>query len=281
MTASKRDTPLIAVVTGTSRGLGKALASHLSAEKYLIVSGQRTCLPSPEAKPLDSNIKHLRLDLAEERSQRIFSQYIVDHLPYIDVLVNNAAICPVPNDSHSALDWHSVLEVNFCAPVRLTERLLPLLQRSPTYPRVINISSGDGELLFFSESLRNRLQQLDACPSVHCLMKDVKCIANDTLCSALKTRIDGLIYNGQPAYKLSKAALNGYTRFASRRRTPSRGSDVAFVSVCPGDVDTDMADADVLTVSPHEAVRRLASVLEVTKPCKNGVFLRHGAEISW
>ncbi|CDF38996.1 unnamed protein product [Chondrus crispus] len=279
MPKSSYGTRPIAVVTGASRGLGRALASHLSAQGYLVIAGQR----APAPKSCNFDIRHLRLDLADEDSLEAFCHYLLDNLPCIDVLVNNAASCPDhPGDTaKSASYWNSVLQVNFFASVRLTESLLPLLQQSLKYPRVVNISSGDGELLFFSESLKPRLERLEACNSTIQLIREVESIANNILDDSFGIPIDELIYNGQPAYKLSKALLNGYTRFASRRQERLQSPEVAFVSVCPGDVDTEMADFDAILISPEDAVWRLASVLVASKPCKTGVFLREGKEISW
>lgn len=280
---SKEVSHLIAVVTGGLRGLGKALGSELLAQGFVVVRGQRSFPPDTVCNQSVSNVRDLKLDLADRTSVQKFAEHLLDNLPYIDVLVNNAAICPDdPLDVANASSyWRSVMEVNFFAQVYLTERLLPLLQRSPRYPRVINVSSGDGELLLFSDPLKRRLESLHTSVSASHLTNNVDIVVKDIINGAFTLPIRDLIFNGQPAYKLSKAALNAYTRFAARRNRTSQEGDISFLSVCPGDVDTDMADWDAIVISPEEAVRRFSSVLSAGVPCKTGVFLREGKEISW
>lgn len=280
---ANKSSHLIAVVTGGVRGLGKSIVLKLLSEGFLVVRGQRSnpseLVPSQQL----SNVRDLRLDLANHNSVRNFSQLLLDELPYIDVLVNNAAIClEDPADVEGASHhWYSVMDVNFFAPMYLTERLLPLLQKSPRFPRVINISSGDGELLWFGEPLRSKLEQLSVCESVSDLRKKMGSILNDITTGAFSLPIQDLIFNGQSAYKLSKAALNAYTRLPVHRGRGLQNANISFLSVCPGDVDTDMADNCASLISTDEAVSRLSALLNVDLPCATGIFMRQGKEIPW
>lgn len=280
---SCEDSPLIVVITGGLRGLGKALVSELYEKGFVVIRGQRSRpLPTVSSQTV-CNVRDIKLDLADRTSVREFSEQLLDQLPYIDLLINNAAICPddPPDAANANFYWRSVMEVNFFAPVALTERLLPLLQRSSKYSRVINISSGDGELSFFSPRLQRQLERLSICVTASQLASDVDTVVRRLLSGFHDIPIHNLIFNSQPAYKLSKAALNAYTRFAASRNRMTAEKEIAFLSVCPGDVDTDMADSDAVLISPGEAVHRLSPVLNVNARCKTGVFLRDGREIPW
>lgn len=269
--------PRIAVVTGASRGLGKALSTSLANNGYTVIHTQRH-YPNPQIK-VPSNVMPATLDLSVPDSIHNFATQLLNDIPYLDLLINNAAICPAPPTPSTHDHLHAALSVNFTAPVRLTEQLLPLLVRSPSHPRVINISSGDGELLFFEHTLRRRLERLADHSSVETMLQRFETLQETLLANQ---QWQHLVFNGQPAYKLSKAALNAYTRVAARRAAqhyPYGG--VAFVAVCPGDVDTRMADEHAKLISPLEAVRLMGTILDVSTPCQNGAFLRHGEEISW
>lgn len=274
--------PVIALVTGGSRGLGLALVEELANKGFIVLRAQRTQhakITSVE----NNNVKDIHLDLANQESVSSVSAMLIDQLPYIDLLINNAAICP---DEPGGIDrlsayWQEVMDVNFCAAVQLTENLLPLLHRSSRRARVINISSGDGELLYFSELVQRRLKK-DNYSNAKDLVEDVKHLVASLLDEKVRCADSEQIFRGQPAYKLSKAALNAYTRFASaRKQQHARNSYPAFVSVCPGDVDTGMGDSGVALIPPEKAVENMLPLLDVNTSVQSGIFLRNGAEIAW
>lgn len=74
------------------------------------------------------------------------------------MLLNNAGVCPnvKKRDNHASGDTErlqqtEIFSVNFHAAVRLTTALLPLLRKMPAgAARVMNISFGDGKLVFFA-----------------------------------------------------------------------------------------------------------------------------------
>lgn len=103
----------------------------------------------------------------------------------------------------------------------------------------------------------------------------------------LAPRIDSLIFNGQPAYKLSKATLNIFTRVTTRvhsnKQSLHGSNSVSFVAVCPGDVTTDMMDIGcVNALHAKEAAARICPLLDVSSLCKhNGMFVRYGEQLEW
>lgn len=282
------DTPLppVAVVTGGSRGVGRALVAKLEAHGFIVFAAQRSALDNHNDPGGRScrNVKSCHLDLADPQSVERLAEYLTELLPSIDLLINNAAICPTQprSENEIAVYWREVMNINFHAPVRLTEKLLPLLHRSRRHPRVVNISSGDGELLYFSESIRACLEELPECQSTRELADATERIVAHILETTDTSARQELIACGQPAYKLSKAALNAYTRFASRHQTEiGSTTGVRFLSICPGDVDTAMADDTAQLIPPEEAVRRMQKALDVNQSCRTGVFLRYGKQIPW
>ncbi|PXF49280.1 Carbonyl reductase [NADPH] 1 [Gracilariopsis chorda] len=277
MQTGKASQPLIAIVTGASRGLGQALASILLGCDFIVVCAQRT--PSKLAHR-HVNARDAYLDLGDLQIIEQFSQRMRDELPYVDVLINNAAICPEDSGMQDGPPpWREVLNVNFFSQVEVTEGLMPLLESSPRHPRVINISSGDGELVFFSPEVQDLLRKVPKRRSVSHLRSVVSELLSESL-ERDQLSDQEHVYHVQPAYRLSKAALNAYTRTAAKRARICN-SNVCFLSVCPGDIDTEMGDPHAVQVAPEEAAREMGYLLKVAQVCDTDKFLRHGQHLAW
>ena len=126
----------LAVVTGASRGIGRALVERLLGEGWDVVSLSRT------GDAVEGSSSYA-LDVARPAAVRdVFERVEADHgVP--DLLVNNAALSggsaltlDVPPD-----DWWHVLEVNLRGTDLCTRAVLPgMLARGSG--RIINVSSG-------------------------------------------------------------------------------------------------------------------------------------------
>lgn len=292
--------PRIAVVTGASRGIGREIARRLAREGWLVVTAQRTELS------LNDGVKRVVVDLNDLRpggSVDNFIAYLFDVLPHIDMLVNNAGICPAMEEcdkdvtnATELLRLTEIFNVNFYAVVHLTTALLPLLRKAPSgAARVVSISSGDGELVFFRDDIRQELERLGCtCGSSVELWKGIRLLverivtSEEWTCGKFASRRE-MIYGGQEMYRLSKASLNAFVRMAARNLAQGNENEndafVGFVAVCPGDVATDMLDTqaeDAITVST--AVQCMFSELVLVRNyifTTNGFFMRYGKRITW
>ncbi|MFC5060627.1 coniferyl-alcohol dehydrogenase [Actinomycetospora atypica] len=112
------------VVTGSSSGVGRALALFLARHGVSVVGLDRR-------EPPDREIAHVRCDLADPRSIDTAVDRLDDR---VDALANVAG---VPGTSPA----EQVLAVNFLGMRHLTERLLPRIQRGGS---VVNVSSSEG-----------------------------------------------------------------------------------------------------------------------------------------
>ena len=133
----------LAIVTGASRGFGRALAHALAAESWELVVDARNGgdldaafpqpAPSIELLPGDVTDHAHRTQLAEAVKSRA-----------LDLLVNNASYLgpsPQPNLADYPLDeLRRVYETNVFAPLALTQLLLPALARSDR-PTIVNVTS--------------------------------------------------------------------------------------------------------------------------------------------
>jgi NAD(P)-dependent dehydrogenase (short-subunit alcohol dehydrogenase family) len=131
-----------ALITGASRGLGRALARSLAADGWRLVIDAR--------RPFDLHAVAAELpgavaipgDVADPSHRGALRQAVAD-LGQLDLLVNNAStlgVTPLPTLRHHRLDvLRQVFEVNVVAPLALTQLLLPQLRRAGG--TVLNITS--------------------------------------------------------------------------------------------------------------------------------------------
>ncbi len=141
-----------ALVTGANKGIGHEVARQLAAKGFHVFVGARNHTAGrAAADAIAKNIgkaTFLEIDVADNASVTTAareSSKIADHL---DVLVNNAGIV-VDGDS-AVLEISDelllkTLETNTLGALRVTRAFAPLLAKSKT-PRVINVSSGGGQL---------------------------------------------------------------------------------------------------------------------------------------
>jgi NAD(P)-dependent dehydrogenase (short-subunit alcohol dehydrogenase family) len=135
----------IALVTGASRGLGRALAAGLAREGYdLILDARNAAALAAAADELRApgTVTAIPGDVTdpEHRAALLRAAQAVGRL---DLLVNNAATLgasPLPAlADYPAGELRAAFEVNVIAPIALTQLLLPLLRASGG--AVLNITS--------------------------------------------------------------------------------------------------------------------------------------------
>jgi NAD(P)-dependent dehydrogenase (short-subunit alcohol dehydrogenase family) len=142
----------IVLITGGNRGIGFAMARQLAGRGFHVViaarsqsKGQKAVERIPAA---DGQSTFLSLDVGSSDSiQQAAGRFatIADHL---DVLINNAGI--YPDDGVNILtisrkQMVETLQTNTFGPLEVTQAFVPYL-RGSSAPRIINVSSGYGEL---------------------------------------------------------------------------------------------------------------------------------------
>ena len=137
----------VAIVTGGSRGIGRAIAMALAA------SGQRVVLSfrerEPEAQAVVDKIHNaggdgrcVRADVAQPAQCRALVEAALDAYGRIDVLVNNAGthLPGVNLGDIRTEEWQRILDVNLSGPFHLTQAVLPHM-RERRSGHIINLSS--------------------------------------------------------------------------------------------------------------------------------------------
>jgi len=133
-----------AIISGATRGIGKAIAQNLAALDYDLVLLARTEADLQDLKAELSNgkitIDTISLDLSNEEEL----EGLQDHLQAqsnIDLLVNNLGSYLMDNPSNlKSSDLKVMLETNLYSAIGLTQLTLPLLEET-TSPLIVNIGS--------------------------------------------------------------------------------------------------------------------------------------------
>jgi len=134
---------MVALLTGASRGIGKAIALELARLGYdlAIVGRNRESLEKLAEEATGVRVCPIVADLSRAGSAQSIVEETVRSLGGIDVLVNCAGIPQKgPFTEVTPEQWDAVFAVNARAPFFLCQAALPYLIKSPK-PIVINISS--------------------------------------------------------------------------------------------------------------------------------------------
>jgi len=113
------------LVTGVSRGIGKAIAEALVAKGYEVYGTARNPLTIPK-KDMIPGVRYMALDLTSDRSVTELARRVRDS----DIVIHNAGSSMLGPAEESRADRVRLLfETNFLGPMRLTQALLPSLRR--------------------------------------------------------------------------------------------------------------------------------------------------------
>ncbi|MFV9483242.1 SDR family oxidoreductase [Christiangramia sp. ASW11-125] len=139
----------VAVITGASSGIGKAIAIKLSNENFTVVLASRS-IPKMEKiqQELPGESMVVELDVTSTESVTKAFGKVDEKYGRIDVLVNSAGIMPLTYLKNRHLDeWLSTIEVNVQGTLRCIYSVLPLMKKQED-GQIINIASVDGKEIF-------------------------------------------------------------------------------------------------------------------------------------
>ncbi len=134
-----------ALVTGASRGIGRAIAEAFAREGARVLALARDAGPLSELERDLPGVAGLALDVTNRDDVDRLPARIEATLGRLDVLVNNAGVWMERDfEAYTRAEWDLTLATNLTAVFDVTRACLPLLRRSAS-ARLINIAAIDGE----------------------------------------------------------------------------------------------------------------------------------------
>ena len=221
----------IVLITGASKGIGKALTEKMLNKNYFVIGTSR----SGKFKNLEhKNLYSLKLDLSDTSSIENAHKEIFSNFKHIDILINNAGIGPdlythIPEKE----SFNQTFDVNVTGTVFFTEPLIELINKNGI---ILNVSSKMGSL-------------------------DV-CELTDSV-----------------AYRMSKSALNMYTKILKNRLIDK----IKVASIHPGWVKTTIIESNLRNgrLTPKQSADNIFDF--VTTEFESGTFWNseNGTELLW
>ena len=210
-----------ALVTGGNKGIGFAICQGLLDANFNVFLAARSTDKGKAAveklSTNDNSIQLVELDVTDDESIKSAVNSVNKITDSLDVLVNNAAIYPDLRGAEQGVNILTVsrdlltktMNTNAFSPIGITQAFLPLLEKADN-PKVINVSSGNGQLDGLSANV----------PS-YSLSKLALNGATILLADALRSR-NIAVYAMCPGWV--KTDMGG----SSAPRTPEQGADTAI-----------------------------------------------------
>jgi NAD(P)-dependent dehydrogenase (short-subunit alcohol dehydrogenase family) len=131
------------LVTGASRGIGRAIAEHLAGHDWNVIAGVRTTDDADAIAAVDpQRITPVILDVTNDDHIAGLDASLPARL---DAVVNNAGIVASgPMEGVTTADWRKQMDVNVIGQLAITRAVLPRLREAQG--RVIFISSVNGQV---------------------------------------------------------------------------------------------------------------------------------------
>ncbi|VXC11906.1 Short-chain dehydrogenase [Flavobacterium sp. 9R] len=226
----------IALVTGGTKGTGKAIAERLEAAGATVIITARNPPEQPNAKQ-----HFIAADLTKASGTEKVVNEVLEQFGKLDILVNNLGGSETKSGGYSVLndkDWLHSLENNLLAPVRLDRGFLPQMveQKSgvivhiasiqgklPLYDSTLPYAAAKAGLINYSKGLSNEVapkgvRVLTVSPgwintsASKAMMERIAESSNTTIEEATKSVMDALggIPIGRPAQPEEVAELIGF-----------------------------------------------------------------------
>jgi NAD(P)-dependent dehydrogenase (short-subunit alcohol dehydrogenase family) len=239
---------LTALVTGANKGIGFSVVTQLLKKGYAVYLGARDADKGAQAveklKAMGyAHVTLVPLDVTQDQSVIRAAAWLAGKEDILDVLINNAGIGgeqPQRSSSANIPVLKEVFETNFTGAVRVTASFLPMMRRSEQ-PRIVNVSSELGSIVFQSDS------------------------SSDFYATQLM------------AYSASKAALNAFTVMLAKEL---QDSTFKINGVSPGYTATDLTRyAGGKTAD--EAARIIVKYATLDAKGPSGGFFGQNGSIPW
>lgn len=201
----------VAVITGSHKGLGYAIARQLAQREdiqVVLTSRNQQEGLAAQQRLADENIQvgYHPLDVTSDASVQQITTWLQQTYERADILINNAGVNPTMQPEESSLlsvqieTMLATFATNVLAVTRITQALLPLM-KVHNYGRIVNVSTEMASL----------------------------------------TSMGSDYYPLAPSYRLSKVGLNGLTAILAKEL---EGTNILVNAYSPGWMQTDMGGSN-------------------------------------
>lgn len=219
--------PSIALVTGSSKGIGHEIIAQLAARRMICLLAARDVARGEQAagelRARGGDVHAITLDVTDPECVAAAAADVAKRFGRLDVLVNNAGIggeLTQQNPSTADLGTvRSVFETNFFGVINVTNAMVPLLRRS-TAGRIVNISSGLGSLTRMTDPCDDVARR----PPLAGYVPSKTALNSLTVQYAKELRNDGILVNAADPGPCATDITKG---FAGLTRTAANGAAVA------------------------------------------------------
>ena len=140
----------VAIVTGSARGIGKAIAQRFLQEGAAVaindVDLEKAEEIVHEAKSQGRKALSVRADVSNEKEIEVMVNSVYSKFARIDILVNNAGIIKRGStEDHSYEDWDRVIAVNLRGTYNCSKAVIPIMKKQKC-GKIVNISSIAGKV---------------------------------------------------------------------------------------------------------------------------------------
>jgi NAD(P)-dependent dehydrogenase (short-subunit alcohol dehydrogenase family) len=226
----------IALVTGGTKGTGKAIAERLQNAGATVIITARN-----QPEDINSNFHFISADLSQTSGTQKVIAEVLQQYGRLDILINNLGGSETPGGGFAVLtdkDWETTIQTNLLAPVRLDRGFLSrMLERKsgviihiasiqgklPLFDSTLPYAAAKAGLINYSKSLSNEVSPkgvrvLTVSPgwimtsSSNKMMERIAQSSNTTIEQATQSVMDGLggIPFGRPAKPEEVAELVGF-----------------------------------------------------------------------
>lgn len=280
----------IAIVTGSSRGIGFQIARQLSLHGLFVVIASRDpdkCQEAFEKIKLEENTSNLawhQLDISDPNSINSFAKWVECTFRGVDILINNAAVNYNTGSSNSVEFAEVVMATNYFGTKKMIEAMLPLMRASKHGARILNVTSRLGRI----NGRRNRIGDSALRDQ---LLKD-ECLSEELIDGMVmkfveQTRVkdgESLLKEWPQVftdYSISKLAVNAYTRLmAQRLLNREEGKKIYINCYCPGWVKTAMTNYEG-NMLPEDAADTGVWVVLMPENLDSGKFFAERRQINF
>ncbi|KAK3684481.1 hypothetical protein LTR37_020229 [Vermiconidia calcicola] len=227
---------VIVLITGGNSGIGYSLAEQLLVDKtkHVIITSRSIEKGDAALKALQDlkqpgSVEVMQLQLTDPNSIAALANKVQEKHGRLDALVNNAAQAAFPEGTSTFEQMQTSFAANVTGPAVMIETFKPLLNKSTTTPRIVNVTSGAGSL-----AKRTDLTQTDLplIPPYNCSKAALNMLG---ACDFVKYKDEKLkVFTYCPGYRVSNLSQKNKAEYGAE---PVEGGASPMLPILNGEKD--------------------------------------------